>query len=240
MHLQESLKGGIYKKIMPCWRLYLNYVTTESCQICFPSISRSFKKSSLKITGSGGQQTKNIKWDLGKMSQDGSIWNSPNEIPRALWKHLKAMSWSVKGFLRTRFTKQQQVTSVPHLAELPMISPHSRLLRLTELEVFGSMNSQSLSQHTYPDGATSSFSKCPKPHCGIPPALPAAPRNCSVISVTKQGAVAFPEFNWMWMQWGCSDFTKVRLLSCKLLCITRSKLIAEEEEEQSLTLEGQQ
>lgn len=187
-----------------------------------------------------GQQIKNIKWDLRKMSQGGSTWNSPNETPRALWKHLKAVTQSVEGFLQTRFTKEQKVTLVRHLAELPMISPHSRLLGLAELEV-----------HELPEPlpALSSWwghpelfqvsQTSPPRDCGLPPVLPAAPGTWLLCPDTKQGAEAFPGFNWMWIQWECSDFSKVWLLSCKPLCVTRSKSIAEEEQEQSVTLEGQ-
>lgn len=166
---------------MSCWRLYLNYDGTESCQICFPSTSRSFRKSRLSTRDNGGQQIKNIKWDLRKTSQGGNTWSSPNEIPRALWKHLKALSWSVKGFLQTRFTKQQKVTPVSHLAELPMISPHSRLLRLAELEALEFMNScvpEPLPAHLSWWGHAELFQvsqTSPQCDCGLLPALPATP-----------------------------------------------------------------
>lgn len=139
-----------------------------------------FHKIRLKMTGNGAQHLQATKWDLGKRSQGGSTWSSPDETPRALWTHLKAVSQSVKGFLKTRFTRQRKVPPVSHLAEVPMISPHSRLLRLTELEASEFMNSQSHSQHTLSCwGHVELFrvlQTSPRSDCGLLPVPPATPR----------------------------------------------------------------
>lgn len=126
------------------WRLYFNYDTTGSCQIySFSSVSRFFKKFRLKIISHGWKQIKHTRLDFRKKYWGGSIctfykWNLESS---PCWIHLKAIPENTKGFLRKLLIRQQKVTSVSHLAKLPMISPHSRLLTLPELEAFRFMNS---------------------------------------------------------------------------------------------------
>lgn len=155
--------------------------------------------------------------------------------------------------------QQQKVTSVSHLAKQPMISPHSKLLTLSELEAFKFMNSR-LSQPLIATpstviltGATMCFSKCSKPNLEenvfllekkklILPAISQYHYSSVlyyILQYTEQQL--YHMFHWTWIQWGCGDysFTELWLLwlfSCKSSCISRSKWIAEEKEEQSVAL----